>query len=52
MMAGMSELPPDPDLDDLPPELAEQEGPVIITGTDEDGNVWSAPITREDLDLL
>jgi hypothetical protein len=36
-MAGMDELPPDPDLDDLPRELAEREGPFVISGVDEDG---------------
>jgi hypothetical protein len=51
MMAGMDEelMPPDPDLDDLPPELAEHVGPLTISGTDEDGNVFSAPITKDEL---
>jgi hypothetical protein len=43
------ELPPDPDLDDLPDELARHHGPMKIVGEDEDGNVWEAPITREEL---
>jgi hypothetical protein len=43
----MSELPPDPDLDDLPPELAEHPGPFTISGVDEDGNVWEGPVARE-----
>jgi hypothetical protein len=45
----MSELPPDPDLDDLPPELRDHPGPLKIVGTDEDGNVWEAPISRDEL---
>jgi hypothetical protein len=43
------ELPPDPDLDDLPDEIAEAEGPLTLTGTDEDGNVWSGPVERIDI---
>ena len=43
------DLPPDPDLDDLPPELAEHPGPFQISGTDEDGNVWEGPVSREHL---
>jgi hypothetical protein len=42
-------LPPDPDLDDLPDELWRHRGPLKIVGEDEDGNVWEAPITREEL---
>ena len=46
----MSEqLPPDPDLDDLPDEIDRAEGPLTIVGEDEDGKVWEAPITREEL---
>jgi hypothetical protein len=41
------ELPPDPDLDSLPEELAEHPGPWRITASDEDGNVWAASVTRE-----
>ena len=33
------ELPPDPDLDDLPDEIAQAEGPLTLTGVDED---WRA----------
>jgi len=29
------ELPVDPDEDDLPPEIAEAQGPLTLTGTDE-----------------
>lgn len=43
------ELPPDPDLDDLPEEIAEHPGPFFIEGVDEDGNVWSGPVSREDI---
>jgi hypothetical protein len=43
------ELPPDPDLDDLPPELAAAARPLTISGTDEDGNVWDTPITKDEL---
>ena len=43
------ELPPDPDLDDLPPELAEAEGPLKIVGVDEHGNVWESATTKEEL---
>jgi hypothetical protein len=51
MMAGMNEdlLPVDPDHDDLPDEIAEHTGPFVIAGTDEDGNVWEAPISRDEL---
>jgi hypothetical protein len=42
-------LPPDPDLDDLPDELWRHRGPLKIVGEEEDGNVWEAPITREEL---
>jgi hypothetical protein len=45
----VSELPPDPDLDDLPDEIERADGPLTIVGEDEHGNVWSAPITREEL---
>jgi hypothetical protein len=38
-MSGEHELPPDPDEDALPPELAEHPGPFTIEGVDEDGNV-------------
>jgi hypothetical protein len=31
-----SELPPDPDLDDLPDALREREGPFTISGVDLD----------------
>jgi hypothetical protein len=43
------ELPPDPDLDDLPEELLRAEGPLTLTGTDEDGNVWTGPVAKDDL---
>lgn len=36
------ELPPDPDLDDLPRELAEREGPLVISGVDDDGTHYAA----------
>lgn len=44
-----AELPPDPDLDDLPDELWRHPGPFTISGTDEDGNVFEASVTRDDL---
>jgi hypothetical protein len=43
------ELPPDPDLDDLPDELWRHPGPLVISGVDEDGNTWSAPITKDEV---
>ena len=48
-MAGMDEyeLPPDPDLDDLPRELAEREGPLVISGVDEDGVHYAAFVSKE-----
>jgi heat shock protein HspQ len=49
MMAGMDELPPDPDLDDLPRELAEREGPFVISVVDEDGTHYAAFVTKDDL---
>jgi hypothetical protein len=48
-MSGEHELPPDPDEDALPPELAEHPGPFTIEGIDEDGNVWSGPVEKIDL---
>jgi hypothetical protein len=42
-------LPRDPDLDDLPDEIWRHEGPLTISGIDEDGNEWSAPITKDEL---
>ena len=43
------EQPPDPDLDDLPDEIALRPGPFTIEGVDEDGNVWAGPVERIDL---
>jgi hypothetical protein len=43
------ELPPDPDLDALPEEIAEHPGPFTIEGIDEEGNVWSGPVERIDI---
>jgi hypothetical protein len=43
------DLPPDPDLDDLPRELAEREGPLVISGVDEDGTHYAAFVTKDDL---
>ena len=45
----MSELPPDPDLDDLPRELAERDGPLVSSGVDEDGVHHAASITKDEL---
>jgi hypothetical protein len=43
------ELPPDPDEDALPEEIAEHPGPFTIEGIDEDGNVWSGPVEKIDI---
>jgi hypothetical protein len=40
------DLPADPDLDALPPELRDARS-LTITGVDEHRNVYDAPITRE-----
>lgn len=48
-MIDDDELPRDPDEDDLPDEIAEAEGPLALTGVDEDGNVWTGPVTKDDL---
>ena len=46
----LPDLPPDPDLDDLPRELAEREGPLVISGVDpEDGTHYAAYITKDEL---
>lgn len=45
----MEALPPDPDLDDLPDELADAAGPLRIRARDADGRVYEQPISREDL---
>lgn len=43
-------LPPDPDLDDLPDELREREGPFRVSGVDPDtGEVLDAVVTRDEL---
>ena len=45
----MSELPPDPDFDDLPPEIEQAEGPYTLTGWDrETGERFEGPIERID----
>ena len=44
-----AELPRDPDLDHLPDSIAHAVGPLTITGSDEDGNVWSATVTKDEL---
>lgn len=44
------DLPSDPDMDDLPPELAEHDGVLSIRARDpETGETYSAPTTREDV---
>jgi hypothetical protein len=51
-MADMTDddLPPDPDLDDLPAELADHDGPLTIRARDpETGETFTAPTTREDV---
>jgi hypothetical protein len=42
------DLPPDPDLDDLPPELADHHGPLYIEAVF-DGERVRASITREQI---
>jgi hypothetical protein len=53
MMAGMDEheheLPPDPNLDDLPPELRDARGPLTLVGWDEDGERFEGPVALTDL---
>lgn len=51
MRSGMTDhLPPDPDLDDLPRELAERADPLKIRARDpETGQFFEAPTTREDV---
>jgi hypothetical protein len=45
------DLPPDPDLDDLPPELAEHDGPIFMRARDRETGELSdpAPTTCEDV---
>jgi hypothetical protein len=43
------ELPPDPDLDDLPEELRERSDLRIAGRDPETGEVYSQPISREEL---
>jgi hypothetical protein len=46
----MSELPPDPDLDDLPSEIERAEGPLTLVGWDrETGERVERPIERIDI---
>lgn len=46
MMSDVDEHERPPDLDDLPRELAEREGPLVISGVDpEDGTHYAAYIT-------
>jgi hypothetical protein len=51
-MAGVDEheLPLDPDLDDLPPELRDARGPLTLVGWDrETGERFEGPIEKIDL---
>jgi hypothetical protein len=49
-MAEMSALPPDPDLDHLPAEVAEHDGPLVIRGTDPaTGETYEQPINRDEV---
>ena len=49
-MTDDAELPVDPDLDDLPDEIAEAEGPLTLTGWDrETGERIEGPVERIDL---
>jgi hypothetical protein len=44
------DLPPDPDLDDLPAEFADHSGPLTIRArARETGETFEAPTTREDV---
>jgi hypothetical protein len=44
------DLPPDPDLDDLPHELRERPGPFRVSGVDPDtGEVFDGDITKHEL---
>lgn len=43
------DMPVDPDLEELPEKLRHHEGPLTITGTDEDGNVWEAQVMPKDV---
>jgi hypothetical protein len=43
-------FPPDPDLDDLPAELREREGPFTVSAVDPDtGELFDAPVTRDEV---
>ena len=45
-----ADLPRDPDRDDLPPEIAEAEGQLWISGVDpETGIEYVEPITKDEL---
>jgi hypothetical protein len=47
-MNDNDELPPDPDLDDLPDELRERPGPWLIGGVDPDtGELHVDEVSRE-----
>ena len=47
---AVTELPPDPDLDDLPEELIQRQGPFTVSARDPDtGEVFRADITKDDL---
>jgi hypothetical protein len=46
----LDDLPPDPDLDDLPDELRERPGPFRVSGVDRDtGETFSGEISRDEL---
>lgn len=45
-----NDLPPDPDMDHLPPTLAAHDGPLTVWACDSETDEWSASrITREDV---
>jgi hypothetical protein len=49
-MSDELELPPDPDLYDLPDELWRHPGPFVVSDVDrETGEVFEGPITKEEL---
>lgn len=49
-MTHPDEMPADPDLDDLPSEVARHPGPLFLAWQDDDGEVYlQRPITREEI---
>ena len=49
-MSGHEDMPLDPDLDELPPEIADHPGPLVIEAVDPDtGAVHRHEVSREAL---